>query len=295
MRVGVVQFQSSDDPWANLLAVQSFVEEAVSQKCDLVCFPENIFFRGSKKNLTDEFVLRLTPESMAHSQTMGPQIIEPHSDFSFTLKSFAESWPIHVSLGSVLQKSADPHRPYNSHWAVLPEGAGVLSYHKIHLFEFEAGPISYKESDTISPGMHTATVDVRGWRFGLSICYDLRFPELYRALVLDKGAEALLMPAAFTRETGEVHWHALLKARAIENLSYVIAPAQWGGHCNDRGQQLFCYGEAVVYGPWGELICRAAGEGDGFLTVDLDKAYLQKRREQLPSLKNTFFRSKPAV
>lgn len=284
MKVGIVQMCSGQDPWLNLWQVQDFVEEAVAKGCDLVCFPENVFYRGPKKVSgfsRDEIFLELVDHRLA-----------PNNPFSRSLADFISGWPIAVSLGSVLQKtSTDPlpapfrENPHNSHWMVHP-GGYIESYHKIHLFNYESDAGTYEESADVVPGTQPTAVRCGEYRIGLSICYDLRFPELYRVLTLKHKTEVLLVPAAFTRQTGAAHWHSLLRARAIENLSYVIAPAQWGPHTNTKGQNLWTYGHALAYDPWGELIIDGPAEGDALLTVDLSKEPLMEARSKLPALQS---------
>jgi predicted amidohydrolase len=268
MKVGIVQIRSTDDLFQNLHLVQDFIKEAVQKKCDLICFPENIFYRGPRKKIKSGHTLRLNKKGR----------LIPDSDFSKILNGFMVDWPIFVSLGSVLERSSDPKRPYNSHWFVAPGGVVETSYRKIHLFNYRPGKLNYEEAKDVTPGKEMKHIYRRPFKFGLSICYDLRFPELYRRLNVEHGANAFLIPAAFTRETGKLHWHTLLKARAVENLSYVIAPAQWGSQLNDQGQKQFAYGHSLAVDPWGKTIVEAEGSGNAFLTLKLDIEQIKKRR-----------------
>jgi predicted amidohydrolase len=277
-RVAIVQFCSSEDAWANLAQVNAFVQEATDSGADLVCFPENILYRGRRSKFDQDFILSLDESGQ----------MSDRSDFSRSLKEFAETWKISVSLGSVLESSGNSSKPFNSHWIIRPN-APVISYHKIHLFHFSSGEIHYRESEVISGGSDIVTADLGELKLGLSICFDLRFPELYRKLVLEKKANVLLVPSAFTRETGEAHWHALLQARAIENQSYVIAAAQWGWHLNEAGQKLYCYGHSLAYDPWGKLIAESTKDRDDLVIIDISGQELERRRLQLPSLASTFF------
>ncbi len=272
MKVAIAQICTSDDPWENLFLVQNLCEDAAEQGATLVCFPENVFFRGAKSKLTSDFILSLS----------GNRLIES-TEFSKAVGEWFRSLPCAVSLGSVPERSEDTAKPYNSHWFVDREGR-VQSYHKIHLFDFVGAQAVYKESDEMTRGKDLVSVDCEGFHLGLSICFDLRFAELYRKLVLQHRANVLLVPAAFTRETGRAHWHTLLRARAIENLSYVIGIGQWGSHQNDKGQELWCYGNSVVYAPWGEQLIVAEEEGDAILIVDLDQQRLSDARAKLPVL-----------
>jgi nitrilase len=283
LRIGVVQFRSTDDPWRNLLLVNDYVSAAAQAGCALVCFPENVFYRGPRE-----------PTGFAREELFlsvdGKSEIAPITDFSRALREIAQDWPLAVSLGSVLERSPTP-LPYNSHWVVHADHT-VSRYQKIHLFDYSGQGASYKESRDVSAGLTPVTVNLsRGTRggpkLGLSVCYDLRFPELYRVLSVRLGAQVLLAPSAFTLETGRAHWHTLLRARAIENLSFVVAAAQWGAHFNARGEELWCYGHSIVLGPWGETLAEAREQGDEMLVVDIDFSSLQRAREKLPALQGT--------
>ncbi len=275
MRLGVAQIRSTEDPWENFLQICAFVAEAEAQKVDLVCFPENALFRGRKTLMPPETVLSLNDE--------GQLIAE--SEFSRALQEAISSWKVTVSLGSVPEKSFDSRRPYNSHWVIRPKQP-IVSYKKIHLFDYEGSAGTYRESDDMSPGSDPVAVDVKEVRTGLSICYDLRFPELYRRLTLTEQARVLLVPAAFTLETGRAHWHALLRARAIENLSFVAAAGQWGDHLNGKGQQMYCYGHSLIISPWGEVLAEGGEVGDSLLICDLNFDEQAMRRERLPALRS---------
>lgn len=181
--------------------------------------------------------------------------------------------------GGMPEKSDDPARPYNTSVLVDPSGAVVAKYRKVHLFDVSlADGTSACESAATSAGSDAVTADVLGARVGLSICYDMRFPELYRRLV-DDGARVITVPSAFTVTTGKDHWHALLRARAIENQAYVVAPGQHGKH--PRGRQT--YGKSLVVDPWGEVVAQCS-EGEGFAVARLDFDYQDRVRKTLPSL-----------
>jgi nitrilase len=176
----------------------------------------------------------------------------------------------------------DDEHVRNSHLVFAPDGHCVARYDKIHLFKFDNGLERYDESRVIESGRDTATFDLREadghtWRIGLSVCYDVRFPELYRAL----GADILLVPSAFTYVTGRAHWELLLRARAIENLAYVVAPAQGGTHENGRRT----WGHSMVIDPWGDVLAQQA-EGPGIVLAELDAARQAQLRLQLPALEH---------
>jgi len=175
--------------------------------------------------------------------------------------------------------TADDARPHNTLLAVGPDGETLATYRKIHLFDVELGSGgSYSESAATTPGTSVVVVEVGGFKLGLSICYDLRFPELYRALS-EQGAEVLLVPAAFTLHTGKDHWHVLLRARAIEAQAFVVAAAQYGAHPGARQT----YGHSLVVDPWGTVIAEAS-DGVGIVSATLERERLDAVRRSLPSL-----------
>jgi predicted amidohydrolase len=271
LKIAIAQLRSSSDPWANLLQAQSFAKEAEAAGCELLCFPENVFYRGPK-----------TSPGFERSQIV-INAANPSNDFSIAVMEFIKQTPLALSLGSVFEESADPHKPYNAHWFVHP-GGRIRSYKKIHLFNFESNQGSYRESDEVLAGKDSVVEPLGDFNFGLSICFDLRFAELFRDLTLKKGANVLLIPAAFTYETGQAHWHTLLRARAIENQSYVIAAGQWGSHFNAKGEELFCYGHSLVYSPWGELIVEGPEQSDALLPFEIDQDQITRTRARLPAL-----------
>lgn len=276
MRVAIAQLRSTEDPWENLAMVQSLCVEAESNGAKLICFPENILYRGRRSRIPSEVLFKRLENGEIESDV---------SAFARELKAFQSKQSLTISLGSVLEQSDDPHRPYNSHWILEPQ-TSIAAYPKIHLFSFHQGEVIYRESDQISAGQNLVTHKLEDFKIGLSICYDLRFPELYRSLALDHGATLFLVPSAFTMETGRAHWHTLLRARAIENACYVIAPAQWGSHLNDRDQRLWCYGHSLAYDPWGELLIEGPEQGDCLLYVDIDSNRVARVRDRLPSLQD---------
>jgi predicted amidohydrolase len=278
MRIAIVQMRSTDDPWENLFLTQSFIAEAQTQKCDLICFPENVFYRGPrhpKDFERSEIFLDPNPE----------RALREGNDWNKAFYEAFSNLDLAVSLGSVLEAPAEGELPYNAHWFIKP-GEKPISYHKIHLFHFDAPGAVYRESQDYQAGEKPVTVEWRGWKFGLSICYDLRFPELFRNLVVQNKSDVLLIPAAFTALTGELHWELLLRSRAVENLSYVIASAQWGDHFNSRGEALSCYGNALMVHPWGGVLDRAPFEGENMLVCELSREELNEVRKRLPALQN---------
>lgn len=280
MRVGIAQIRSTDDPWENFLQVTSFYAEALANKTQLLCFPENVFFRGPRTGGKHPRLDSHIPvERLNNNQVK----ILPKNDWAIELRNFFSEIEFPISLGSVLEEYEGESKPSNAHWVIYP-GGKIVSYRKIHLFDYSSGTSQYKESDDVDRGHEIVSTQIGSWKAGLSICFDLRFPELFRNLTFHHITELLLIPAAFTLETGERHWHTLLKARAVENLSYVIAAGQWGSHKNAQGTELFCFGNSAIYGPWGELISVAPLNEDALLIADLDQDVVKKLRQSLPAL-----------
>ncbi|HWP09759.1 MAG TPA: carbon-nitrogen hydrolase family protein [Polyangiaceae bacterium] len=263
--VAAVQLSSQADVAENLRTVSRVVKEAAARGASLVLLPENFAFMGDEQT-------RAT-----HAETLG----DATAPIQSALAALAREHRIHLVAGGMPERSDDAARPFNTALAFEPSGALVASYRKIHLFDVElADGSSYKESRGNTPGERPVVLDAAGFRLGLSICYDLRFPELYRELTRE-GAEVLLVPAAFTLHTGKDHWHVLLRARAIEAQCYVVAAAQWGKHPLGR----VTYGHALVADPWGTVVAEAS-DGPGFALADLVSTRLDDVRQSLPSLKH---------
>ncbi len=262
LRVGLVQMNSQSDKEQNLATAERLIDEAAAKGARLVGLPEYVSYLGPKE---------------LHEENAEP-IPGPTTE-RFAAK--ARQHGIYLLGGSILERSDSPGKYYNTSTFFSPDGTLQAIYRKIHLFDIDiTGNVSANESATILPGDRAVTVEMDGHRLGLSICYDIRFPELYRMLALD-GAEVLFVPAAFTLYTGKDHWHTLLRARAIENQCYVLAPAQIGPH-NPNAQ---CYGHALVADPWGTVIADAPNH-EAVVIADIDFDYLQKVRAQVPSLAN---------
>jgi predicted amidohydrolase len=264
MRVAVIQLNSQDDVSQNLEGVRLWLARAASAGAKLVALPENFAFMG------EEARKRELAEPIDRG-ARGP--------IAGALAEAAVKHGIWVLGGGMPERSDDPARPFNTSVLFDPRGEVVAAYRKVHLFDVSlADGTSIRESAATTPGAEALTAEVLGVRVGLSICYDVRFPELYRRLV-DQGARVITVPAAFTLSTGKDHWHVLLRARAIENQVYVLAPAQHGRH--PRGRQTF--GKALIVDPWGEVVAQCS-EGEGFATADLDFPYQDSVRTSLPSL-----------
>jgi deaminated glutathione amidase len=264
MLAAVVQLNSQGDVPANLSRAKHWIAKASAAGARLITLPENFAFMGEDPG-------RREAAERLDGAAPGP-----------ILGALAESATAHgvwLIGGGMPERSEEPDRPYNTSIVIDPGGKLVARYRKVHLFDVSLpdGTVA-KESAAMSPGAEAVTADVDGVRVGLSICYDLRFPELYRRLV-DRGARIVTVPAAFTLTTGKDHWHALLRARAIENQVYVLAPAQHGKH--SRGRQT--YGKSVIVDPWGEVVAQCS-EGEGFAVASVDLEYQDRVRASLPSL-----------
>ncbi|MCY4158080.1 MAG: carbon-nitrogen hydrolase family protein [Bacteroidetes bacterium] len=259
IRVAAVQMCSGQNIDANLSQAKLLIEEAVSRNAQLVALPENFSYldREGKKidaveNLND-----------------GPAVE--------LLQKLAQSHSIYI-LGGTVPLSAND-RVTNTCLVFGPDGQIITRYDKIHLFDIHLDDShSFMESRYIKPGKTPVTFEALGAKMGLSVCYDLRFPELYRVLTA-QGARVLFVPSAFTWRTGAYHWLALLRARAIENLSYVVAPAQFGRHNTERES----FGHSVIIDPWGQILAQAPDRAC-VISSDLNFAYQDQLRKRLPCL-----------
>lgn len=261
-RVGLVQMNTRSDKDANLATAETLIDQAAARGARFVALPEYVSFLGKIDDV----------------DAVAEPIPGPTTE-RFAAK--ARQHGIYVLGGSIHERSDLPGKAYNTAVFYGPDGSILETYRKIHLFDIEiSGNVSANESQRIEPGDQIVTVEADGHVFGLSICYDLRFPELYRLLALE-GADLLLVPAAFTMFTGKDHWHALLRARAIENQAFVLAPAQIGPH--EPNAQ--CYGHSVIIDPWGVVIAQAP-DTEGVIVADLNFDELRRIRRQLPSLAN---------
>jgi len=259
MRVAAVQTVSGTDVDANLAAVEPLIVAAKEQGATLVLLPEYFGIFGARA--TDKVEAR-------EAEGNGPQ-----QDFLMRVASEQEVWLIG---GTVPIATADPGRVRSASLVFDPQGRRVARYDKIHLFAFSQGDERYDEARTIEPGDAPVSFDSPCGRVGLSVCYDLRFPELYRSY---RDAALIVVPSAFTAVTGAAHWHVLLKARAIENQCYVLAAAQGGIHANGRRT----YGHSVLIDPWGAVVAELA-EGEGVIVGPIDRSRIAQVRRDLPAL-----------
>jgi predicted amidohydrolase len=227
--------------------------------------PENFAFMGSE----------------AEKRELAEALGDAEAPIQRALSDLARAEGCALIAGGMPIRSNDASRPYNASLAFDASGELAASYRKIHLFDVELPDgTHYRESQATSPGDDVVVTKLCGWNVGLSVCYDLRFPELYRGLVR-RGSELLTVPAAFTLTTGKDHWHVLLRARAVESQSYVVAAAQWGAHPHGRTT----FGHAMVVDPWGTVVAECP-DGEGVAIAELDRDRLAAVRSSLPSLKH---------
>jgi len=261
MRVAVCQLNARDDRAENLRVARGLLERAAAAGADLAVLPEYVDYLG--------------PANRAPK----PEPID--GEFATFFADAARDLGIWVHAGSFHEIGPDSDRTYNTSLIFGRDGTLAATYRKIHLYDVEIpGRVSYQESRTVAPGSDLVTAPIDGVPFGLSICYDLRFPELYRRLAID-GATVLVVPAAFMMHTGRDHWEVLLRARAIENQCYVLAAGQVGDHEPHRT----CFGRSMVIDPWGTVVAQAP-DTIGITVADLDLERLSLVRAELPSLAN---------
>ena len=260
-RAGLVQLRTGTEPARNAEAVCDLVREACGRGADLVATPEMTNIVEARREL---LLAKVTDEAV------DPVVL--------ALRKLAGELGIHILIGSVALKSGD--RLVNRSLLVTPDGAIAARYDKIHMFDVDlAGGESYRESRTYRAGDRAVIADLPWTKLGMTVCYDVRFPALYR-LLAQAGADAFTVPSAFTRQTGSAHWHVLLRARAIETGAFVLAPAQGGRH--ESGRET--YGHTLAVAPWGEIIAEIAGDEPGILMCDIDPAMVIEARRRIRAL-----------
>jgi nitrilase len=264
-KVAAIQMTSSHVVADNLAAAGELLREAKDAGADIACLPENFAFIG----LRDADKLQVAEADGAGAAQ------------SF-LSDTARELKMWILGGTIVIRRDTDRRVTNSSLLIDAAGKRVARYDKIHLFDvtIPGRDEQYRESTHVAPGREIVIADTPVGKLGLSVCYDMRFPELYRQLVA-QGAEWLAMPAAFTVPTGRAHWETLLRARAIENLCYVIAPAQAGTHTSGRET----YGDSIIVDYWGQVLSRLA-KGSGVITADIDLAKQAETRARFPALDN---------
>jgi predicted amidohydrolase len=262
LHVAVAQMNSGADTDANIASALELVDRAAAAGARLVTLPE------VWANLGPDEGNRPSAEPI-------PGPITEH------LAQRAQRHGIYIHGGSILEVAGGDPGMYNTAFVIDPNGDLIAKYRKIHMFDVDlAGDESYRESATVTPGDEIVVTEIDGIPVGLATCYDLRFPELFRILAL-RGAEAIVLPAAFTMTTGKDHWETLIRARAIENQVYMIATAQWGMHPPGN----WCYGRSMIVDPWGTVVATAA-DGVGVASAVIQPSRVEAVRRQVPSLSN---------
>lgn len=265
-----IQMTSREDLMANLVTAAGLVRSAADRGAALIGLPENFAFLGSDRDH------RLSIAESLDDDASGPILS--------AMRALARETRAHLLLGGFPERAARPDRIYNTAVLLDEDGAIAARYRKVHLFDVEIpGGTVFRESESVVPGDEPTVAPFSWGGLGLSVCYDLRFPELYRRMSA-QGARVLAVPAAFTAQTGKDHWHVLLRARAIENQCYVLAPAQFGHHGGKRAS----YGHALIVDPWGVVLAES-GDHEGYALAELDFAYQDEVRRTLPCLTHRRF------
>ncbi|MCU0730417.1 MAG: carbon-nitrogen hydrolase family protein [Hyphomonas sp.] len=260
-----IQMRSGTEPAANVAAASALIRQAAGQGATFIATPE-------MTNLLD-----IRP-GMARAKVRR----EAEDESLPALRALAAELGVTLLVGSLAIALEDDERFANRSFLIGPDGVLIARYDKIHMFDVEVGDgQTYRESRAYRPGTEAVLAMAPFGQLGLTICYDLRFPHLYRRLA-QAGAEILAIPAAFTRVTGEAHWHVLIRARAIETGCFVIAPAQGGKH--EDGRETF--GHSLIVSPWGEVLAEAPGTEPGIVMAEIDLAEVTKARGRIPSLGN---------
>jgi predicted amidohydrolase len=261
MRVAAIQLNSNGDKQRNLAAAEGLVRAAAADGAEFVALPEkwNLLAGG------EELVARAEPLD-------GPSLT--------AARSWARDLGIHLLAGSISERGAEGEKASNTSVLVGPDGEDIAVYRKIHMFDVDVDGVSYRESEHEEPGTEPVVAPVGDLTLGMTVCYDLRFPELFRILAL-RGARILAVPSAFTLATGRDHWEVLLRARAIEDQVFLVAPNQVG----EAPPHYSSFGRSMIVDPWG-VVLATAPDGEGFIAADLDFTAQDRVRESLPSLAN---------
>jgi len=261
MRAAVIQINSNADVSSNLERAEALVRAAAGDGAELVVMPEKWALLGSGEVIA------------AGAEPLDGPILS-------AARGWARELGVHLCAGSVPEDPGNGSKPYNTSVLIDPQGGIAATYRKLHMFDVEVGGTEYRESEHEQAGADIATAPSGEFQLGLTVCYDLRFPELFRILAL-RGATAFTVPSAFTAVTGRDHWEVLLRARAIENASFVLAAGQVG-----RAEPHYeSWGHSMLVGPWGQVLAEVS-EGEGHACAALDLSELERVRASLPSLAN---------
>ena len=278
MKAALVQITSSDDPSANLPATEHLIRQAAQGGADLICTPEVTNIVSASRTRQNEVLQTEDQDQTLHR-----------------LRDVAAGLGVWLSIGSLALKIDDPQDRFaNRQFLISPSGAIAARYDKIHMFDVElGGQESYRESKGYRPGEQAVLSATPLGKIGLTICYDMRFPALYRMLA-EAGAQIITVPSAFTVPTGRAHWETLLRARAIETGCFILAAAQCGTHAATRGRVRQTWGHSLAVAPWGEVL-GDGGELPGVTVVDLDLDRVAEARSKVPSLVNARSFAAPQV
>ena len=278
MRVGLIQLNSGDDPTKNLSQTKAFIADATGQGATLITTPE---------------VTNIVSTSRAHQNAVLRN--ESEDETLKSLRAQAADLKIWLLIGSLVLKFNDPDGRFaNRSFLINPQGEITARYDKIHMFDVAVSSTeTYRESAGYRPGESTTLATTPFANIGMTICYDMRFPHLYRHLA-QQGASILTAPSAFSPITGAAHWHALLRARAIETGAFVLAPAQTGQHEIAHGKPRETYGHSLVVDPWGQVLLDG-GTDAGAHVVDLDLSCVQTARNRIPALTHDRDYRKPTL
>jgi deaminated glutathione amidase len=266
LRVACVQLNAGSELEKNFSRIEKLLKEALKKHPHFIALPENFYGRTSSKALND-VADSVTPKALHY------------------FKAFAAEHRVAMLLGSVLEKVRTSRKFYNTSVLISPQGEIIAKYRKIHLFDIGLKNVKVFESRHIARGRKIVVSRIHSVPAGLTICYDLRFPELFRTLTA-RGAKILLVPSNFTEETGKAHWEVLLRARAIENQAFVIAPAQTGIHPESGVRS---YGNSLILDPWGRVLARASRTGEEIIAAELDFGFQARLRRSFPVLKHRVF------
>lgn len=262
LRVAIIQNDAKQDWQSNFDFILKTLQKAKKKKPHFIALPETFYYRGSARSFA-KLAKEVTPYVLSE------------------LKAFAKKSRISILAGSVLEKSSSK-KFYNTSYLISNQGRIAAKYRKIHLFYNKIPGAAVDETKHHCSGRKTVVGNVQGVKLGLSVCYDLRFPELYRELV-KKGSQVLLVPANFTHKTGEAHWEELLRARAIENQAFVIAPGQVGRHPQTK---ILSFGRSLIIDPWGKVIARGSKSRQEIVFASLDLAFQRQLRRKFPVLQH---------
>src|SRR3989338_5763274 len=268
LKVAAVKMKSSRDKEENLKQAKYLIEKAVKQSTDFIALPEVFNYRGNLK------------EAAAQAEFI------PGYSTNF-ISRLAKKYKVWILIGSLMEHyrrsgpGTRPSKPYNTSVLINPLGKIIAKYRKMHLFDIKLKGKEILESKRNQAGNKPSLVNVESIKMGLSICYDLRFPELYRKYS-SAGAEIICIPSSFTKPTGEAHWHTLIRARAIENLSYVIAPNQAGTGSGG----IKTYGHSLIVDPWGKILAEGSANKEEVIYAEIDLEYLKYIRKNLPALEH---------